>query len=138
METKKIEVSVTINASPQKIWRLWTQPNHITEWHFANDDWHCPAAENDLRVGGRFNYRMEAKDGSLGFDFVGIYDEIEDQEKITFTLGDGRESTTTFESLGKHTEVTTILDAEPQNPIDFQREGWQTILNNFKTYVESQ
>lgn len=137
MATNEITVEATIDAELQKIWRLWTQPDHITKWNFANDDWYCPKVENDLRVDGRFLCRMEAKDGSFGFDFEGIYDEVIDHEKITYTLPDGRTSTTTFENLGNHIKVSTIFDAEPQYPVEKQKEGWQSILNNFKTYVES-
>lgn len=137
MNTKKIAVQATIKAEKQEIWRFWTQPDHITQWNFANTDWHCPKAENDLRVGGRMCYRMEAKDGSFGFDFEGVYSEIIDQQKIVYTLPDGRVSITTFESLGDHTKVTTTFDAEQQNSLDVQRDGWQNILNNFKSYVEA-
>lgn len=137
MDREKIAVEATIKAEPQKIWRLWTQPDHIIEWNFANAAWRCPKAENDLRVGGRFCYRMEAKDGSFGFDLEGVYDEIIDQQKITYTLLDGRVSTTTFESLGEHTKLTTTFDVEPQNPINVQRDGQQAIINNFKSYVEA-
>ncbi len=137
MNTEKITVQATIEGDLQKIWRYWTQPNHIMKWNFASDDWCCPKAENDLRVGGKMSSRMEAKDGSFGFDFEGIYDEIIDHEKITYTMPDGRVSTTSFESLGEHIEVTIQFDAELQNSIVMQRDGWQTILNNFKNYVES-
>lgn len=137
MESEKITVDAMIKATPQKIWRFWTQPSHITNWNFANDDWCCPKAENDFRVGGKLSYRMEAKDGSFGFDFEGVYDEIIDHKKIVYTLPDGRVSTTTFENLGDHTKLTTTFDAEMQNSIDMQRDGWQAIINNFKTYVES-
>ena len=137
MNTEKITVQATIEGDLQKIWRFWTQPNHITKWNFASDDWCCPKAENDLRVGGKMSSRMEAKDGSFGFDFEGIYDEIIDHEKITYTMPDGRVSTTSFESLGEHIEVTIKFDAESKNSIVMQRDGWQAILNNFKNYVES-
>lgn len=137
MDTKQITVGATIDAHPQKIWRLWTQPDHIAKWNFANPDWHCPKAENDLRVGGRLCYRMEAKDGSFGFDFEGAYSEIIDQEKIVYTLPDGRVSTTTFENLGDRIKLTTTFDAEQENSLDMQREGRQAIINNFKNYVKA-
>lgn len=137
MNAEKITVEATIKGDLQKIWRYWTQPNHITKWNFASDEWCCPKAENDLRVGGKLSSRMEAKDGSFGFDFEGVYDEVFDHEKITYTMPDGRVSTTRFKSLGEHVEVTTIFDAEAQNSIAMQREGWQAILNNFKSYVEA-
>ena len=137
MNTEKIKVETTINAEPQKIWLYWTQPSHITKWNFANDDWQCPKAENDLRVGGRMCYSMEAKDGSLGFDFEGIYDDVIDHKKIEYTLTDGRVVTTTFENLGNHTKLTTTFDPDLQNSIDMQKDGWKAILNNFKIYVEA-
>ena len=137
MGTEKITVEVTIGSGQKKTWRLWTQPNHITQWNFANADWHCPKAENDLKVGGRMCYRMEAKDGSFGFDFECVYTEIIDQQKITYRLPDGRVSTTTLENHGNHTKLITTFDAEQNNPIDIQKNGWQAIINNFKSYVEA-
>lgn len=137
MMTNKITVEATIDGELQKIWRFWTQPDHIVKWNFATDDWCCPKAENDLRVGGKMFARMEAKNGSFGFDFEGVYDEVIDQEKITYTLLDGRGSTTIFENLGDHIKVSTTFDAEQNTSIEMQREGWQAILNNFKKYVES-
>lgn len=108
---------------------FWTNPEHITKWNFASDDWHCPKAENDLRVGGKYSARMETKDGSFGFDFEAIYDEVIDQKKITYTMSDGRQATTDFEHRDNKTKVTTTFDAENENPADIQREGWQAILN---------
>ena len=136
METTKITVAETISADTKKVWNYWNDPEHITKWNFASDDWHCPHAKNDLKVGGKYSARMEAKDGSFGFDFEAIYNEIINQEKITYTLTDGRQATTDFENLGSKTKVTTTFDAETENPIDMQRDGWQAILNNFKKYTE--
>jgi uncharacterized protein YndB with AHSA1/START domain len=139
METQnktKITVEGSIQAPVEKVWDLWTKPEHITQWNFADDSWHCPKAENDLRVGGKYSARMEAKDGSFGFDFEAIYDEIIDQKKITYTMTDGRQATTYFENLDGNTKVTTTFDAESENPLEMQKEGWQAILNNFKKYVE--
>lgn len=130
-----IEAIVSVPA--QKAWSYWVQPEHITKWNFASDDWHCPTAANDLKVGGKYSARMEAKDGSFGFDFEAIYDEVIDQQKITYTMPDGRKATTHFENLGGKTKLTTVFDAENQNPIEMQRDGWQAILNNFKKYVEA-
>lgn len=132
----KIKVEATVNANKQKVWDYWTKPEHIIKWNFASDDWHCPSAENDLRVGGKMKSRMEAKDGSFGFDFEGIYGDVVDQEKISYTMADGRQCTTTFEGFGDKTNMVTSFDAEDQNPVDMQKGGWQAILNNFKTYVE--
>lgn len=132
----KITVSNTIEGPVGKVWECWTTPEHITQWNFADDDWHCPKAENDLRVGGKYSARMEAKDGSFGFDFEATYDEVIDQEKITYTMTDGRQAITHFESHEGKTKVATTFDAENENPIDVQKDGWQAIMNNFKKYVE--
>lgn len=137
MATTKITIDSIISATPEKIWSYWTEPDHIIKWNFASNDWCCPSAENDLVVGGKYKTRMEAKDGSFGFDFEAVYDEIIKQEKITYTLADNRKVTTTFEKLNGTTKVITVFDAESENPIEMQRDGWQAILNNFKKYVES-
>lgn len=134
----KITIQATIEADIQKVWNCWTLPKHITNWNFASDDWHCPSAENDLKAGGKYKARMEAKDGSFGFDFEAIYDEVIDQTRIVYTLDDGRKVVTNFENLDGKTKVTTVFDAETENPVDMQREGWQAILNNFKKYTESE
>ncbi|HZH69383.1 MAG TPA: SRPBCC family protein [Flavobacteriaceae bacterium] len=136
MKAPKITVEATVNAETKKVWDCWTTPEHITKWNFAAENWQCPKAENDLRVGGKYFARMEAKDGSFGFDFEAVYDEVIDGKKITYTMGDGRQATTTFENLDGITKVTTIFDAEDSNPIEMQQEGWLAILNNFKKYVE--
>jgi len=133
----KITVEATVNANKQKVWDYWTKPEHITKWNFASDDWHCPSAENDLRPGGKMKSRMEAKDGSFGFDFEAVYDEVIEQKKISYTMADGRKCTTTYEGLGDKTNVVTTFDAEDQNPVEMQKGGWQAILNNFKKYAES-
>ena len=132
----QITIESIVSAKASKVWEYWTKPEHITRWNFADRSWQCPSAENDLRIGGKYKARMEAKDGSFGFDFEAIYDEVVDQQKITYTMGDGRKSTTTFEDLGDKTKVTTVFDAEAQNPAEMQKNGWQAILNNFKAYVE--
>jgi uncharacterized protein YndB with AHSA1/START domain len=137
MEKTKIKVETVISADNKKVWDYWTVPKHITKWNFASDDWHCPKAENDLKVGGKYSSRMEAKDGSFGFDFEAIYDEIVDQKKITYTMLDGRQATTNFENLDGKTKITTVFDAENQNPVEMQKGGWQAILTNFKKYAES-
>lgn len=137
MSDTQIRIEATIAAAPSKVWSSWTKPEHITQWNFAIPEWQCPTASNDLRVGGKYSARMEAKDGSFGFDFEAIYDEVVDQKKLVYTLPDGRKVTTTFEQLGNATKVTTVFDAEKQNPEEMQRTGWQAILNNFKRYTES-
>jgi uncharacterized protein YndB with AHSA1/START domain len=137
MEQKKITIQATVSAEKSKVWDYWTKPEHITKWNFATDDWQCPRAENDLRPGGKYNARMEAKDGSFGFDFEAVYDEVIEQEKITYTMGDGRQVTTNFEDLGGQTKVTTTFDAEGVHDAEMQRAGWQAILDNFKRYTEA-
>jgi uncharacterized protein YndB with AHSA1/START domain len=136
MSFSKIKIEAIVDASVKKVWNYWTKPEHITKWNFAIDDWQCPTASNELKVGGKYSARMEAKDGSFGFDFEAIYDEVVDQKKLTYTMGDGRKATTEFESLGDKTKVTTVFDAEKQNSEDMQKGGWQAILNNFKKYTE--
>jgi len=135
MTTTKITVGNTIAANLEKVWDYWTQPEHITRWNFAGDDWHCPRAENDLRKGGKYSARMEAKDGSMGFDFEAVYDEVS-PNRIIYTMSDGRQATTSFEEAGGSTRVTTTFDAEKTNPVEMQRAGWQQIMDNFKDYVE--
>ncbi|MEJ8757794.1 SRPBCC family protein [Pontibacter sp. H259] len=138
MEKTEITITATVAAVISKVWEYYTNPEHITNWNFATEDWQCPTAENDLRVGGKYKARMEAKDGSFGFDFEAIYDEVVDQKKLVYTLGDGRQVTTRFQDLdGTSTKVTTTFDAEMENDIEMQRAGWQAILDNFKKYVES-
>ncbi|MEZ4811290.1 MAG: SRPBCC family protein [Allomuricauda sp.] len=137
METTSIAIETTIGADIKKVWDSWTKPEHIIKWNYADDSWHCPKASNDLRVGGKYVARMEAKDGSFGFDFEAVYDEIIDQRKIAYTLGDGRKVSTIFESSNGRTKVSTIFDAEKINPIEMQKNGWQAILNNFAKYTES-
>ena len=132
-----ITVEAEINASVEKVWDLLTNPEHIVRWNNASDDWHTPRAENDLRVGGRFLSRMEARDGSNGFDFSGIYTEVKPPEKIGYTLDDGRRVQILFISMGNDTMVKETFEAEQSNPIEIQKEGWQSIMNNFKKYVET-
>lgn len=137
MNTTKITVEATVSADINKVWDYYTKPEHITKWNFASDDWQCPKAENDMRVGGKYAARMEAKDGSFGFDFEATYNEIIDKEKFTYTMGDGREATVNFENLGNKTKVTVTFDAESVNSEEMQKGGWQTILNNFKKHTEN-
>lgn len=136
MNTTKITIDATVAATPKKVWEFWTHPKHIIHWNFASDDWHCPKSENDLRVGGKMNSRMEAKDGSFGFDFEAIYDEVITEKKITYSMADGRQATTLFEAQGDKTKITTTFDAENTHPLEMQKGGWQAILDNFKKYTE--
>lgn len=132
-----ITVSAAINAPVAKVWDAWTKPEHITKWNNASEDWHTPKAENDLRKGGAFSSRMEAKDGSMGFDFGGVYDDVKNHELIAYTMGDGRTVSILFESEGNTTNVTETFEAESSNPIEMQQGGWQSILDNFKQYAET-
>jgi uncharacterized protein YndB with AHSA1/START domain len=134
---EQITISAKVKAPAEKVWELWTSPEHITKWNAASDDWHTPRAENDLRVGGRFLSRMEAKDGSFGFDFTGTYDEVEPLKRIAYTMEDGRRAIIDFNESQGVIEIITVFDAESQNPIDMQRDGWQAILDNFKHYTEN-
>lgn len=137
---KKQEYSIhdtTVKAPVQKVWKFWSEPQHIQQWNNASDDWHTPHVENDLRVGGKFSARMEAKDGSYGFDFGGVYDSVKDNEHIAYTLGDGRKVDISFTPQGNETRVVETFDAETTHPIDMQRTGWQSILDNFKKYTEA-
>jgi len=131
-----IKIESTINAPVEKVWKYWTTPEHIMKWNNASPDWHTPRAENDLRTGGKFLSRMEAKDGSFGFDFGGVYDEVKQNELISYTIGDGRKVKVTFTPQGNSTKVTESFEAEETNSIEMQRGGWQSILDNFKKYTE--
>jgi uncharacterized protein YndB with AHSA1/START domain len=133
----KITVAATVNAAVEKVWEFWSNPKHIVKWCSPSDDWHTPKAENDLRVGGAFMSRMEAKDGSFGFDFGGIYDEVITNELITYTIADGRKVEIIFEADGQTTKVTETFDAEDINPVEMQQGGWQAILDSFKRYSEA-
>lgn len=137
MEKIKITIETQIAAAVEKVWTFWTEPQHIKNWTFASDDWHAPSAENDLRNGGSFSTRMEAKDGSMGFDFSGVYDEIITNQYIAYTIGDGRKVAIHFENLGNQTKVTEIFETEETNPVEMQRSGWQSILDHFKIYTEN-
>jgi len=135
--TQRISIEAVVNRTRGDVWNFFNLPEHITKWNFASDDWCCPRAENDLRVGGRLCSRMEAKDGSYGFDFEAIYDEVIPEAKLAYTMTDGRQAETSFEDLGEKTRVSTTFDPEKENPADMQKMGWQAILDNFKRYAES-
>ena len=138
MDTKQaITITTNVNAPVEKAWKLWTTPSDITQWNAASDDWHTTHAENDLRVGGKLTARMEAKDGSFGFDFEGIYDEVLPHKKLVYTLGDGRKVEVIFEGNAQQTKIIETFDAESENSLELQRNGWQAILDNFKKYAES-
>ncbi len=134
----KIVVETTVHAPSDAVWSAWTTPADIIRWNAPSDDWHTTAATVDLRVGGRQTARMEAKDGSFGFDFDGTYTEIVDGELIVFELEDGREVRVDFEPAADGNAVTVreTFDAETENDPEMQREGWQAILDSFGRYVE--
>lgn len=132
-----ITVQTTVNVPVEKAWKVWNEPEHITKWCTGSPDWHTPRAENDLRIGGKIYSRMEAKDGSAGFDFVGTYTDVQLHRAIAYSMEDGRKVTIAFSTDGKTTTLVETFDAENENPIELQGEGWQTILNNFKTHIES-
>ncbi len=132
-----ITVETTVNAPVEKVWKFWSEPEHIKNWNSASDEWHTPSAENDLRVGGKFTSRMEAKDGSFGFDFGGVYDDVRQNEYIAYTLEDDRKVQITFSPQGDETKVVETFEAEGTNSVELQQMGWQAILNNFKKYTEA-
>lgn len=139
MSTSKkttITVETSVTASIENVWDKWTLPHHILQWNQASEDWYTPKAENDLRTGGRFVSRMEAKDGSSGFDFEGTYDEVKNHELLRYTMDDGRKVSIQFKDNGETTTVTEIFEAEGTHSIQEQKEGWQAILESFKVYVE--
>jgi uncharacterized protein YndB with AHSA1/START domain len=132
-----LRVESPINNDVAKVWEAYTNPKHIMQWNHADSSWHCPRAENDLRPGGRFSFRMEAKDGSEGFDFSGVYEEVIPHKKIVLVMDDGRRAVILFEELGNSTHVSVSFDPENQNPHEMQISGWQAILDNFKKHAES-
>ena len=131
-----ITVQAGIAAKKNKVWDYYTNPKHIVNWNFASEDWCCPSAENDLRVGGTYKARMEAKDGSFGFDLIGVYKTLNPKESFSYEFG-GRQVTVNFIENGDTTQVNVTFDPEAENSLDMQRNGWQAILDNFKKYTES-
>ena len=136
-EKTVIIVETTVHAPIEAVWKLWTEPFHIIHWNNASDDWLTTRTENDLRVDGRFLSRMEARDGSHGFDFSGKYTRVDLHKQIESTLDDGRNVQVLFLPRGNMTAVTEAFEAEQENSVELQKEGWQAILNNFKKYVEA-
>lgn len=132
----KIRVETLVNASIDTVWQAWITPEHITQWNFASDDWCCPSAAVEPRQGGRHCARMEAKDGRFGFDFEGTYEVFDEKDRVALRMADGRLVETTFTPEGGATRVVTEFDAETQNDIALQRDGWQAILNSFKRHAE--
>jgi len=132
-----ITIETTINAPLEKVWHAWNTPEDIMKWNSASPDWHTPSSTVDLRVDGKFTSRMEAKDGSVGFDFEGTYTNVIDQELIEYSMSDGRKVSVKFVPENGQVKVIESFDPENQNPEEMQRAGWQAILDNFKKYVES-
>ena len=133
---EQIRVAASIKADIKKVWDCYTNPLHIVKWNFADPSWHCPSASNDMKVGGTYKARMEAKDGSFGFDFAGIYTKLIPNELLEFTFGD-RAAKVEFLSGENGVLVRETFDAETEHPIEMQRQGWQAILNNFAKHVEA-
>ena len=134
---QKITVETTVAAPVDRVWRAYTTPEAITQWNAASDDWHTPRATNDLRKGGAFSSRMEAKDGSMGFDFAGTYTDVVEHERLAYAFGD-RTAEVLFRTVPGGTTVRVTFDSESTHPVEQQRQGWQAILDNFKRYVEAQ
>jgi uncharacterized protein YndB with AHSA1/START domain len=136
MNFHKITIQATVLVNRKKAWTNYTEPKHITQWNFASEDWCCPAASNDLVVGGKFSWRMEAKDGSFGFDFAGEFTEIVPLEKLKYVFMDQREAEISFSDLPEGTLVQIVFDAENENSPELQQAGWQSILDNYKSHTE--
>ena len=136
MTQEKITIKATVTAEKQKVWDYYTQPEHITEWNFADPSWHCPTATNDMKAGGRYLTRMEAKDGSFGFDFEAFYTEINPGLNFMHEFS-GRLAKAEFTEINGQTDVIIIFDPETENSIELQKNGWQAILDNFKKYTET-
>ena len=132
-----IRIETIVNAPIDKVWNAWTKPEHITKWSFASDDRHCPRAENEVRKNGKFSSTMAAKDGSFSFDFGGTHTDVEDLKFIESVMGDGRKMKVTFIPYGNAIKVIEEFEPESTNPVDFQKAGWQAILDNFKKHAES-
>lgn len=135
---EKIKLIIEINAPKEFVWRALSEPKWITTWNFASKDWICPKARIDLQVGKGFNYRMEASDGSVGFNFEGNFTSVTDTEAYTYVMADGREVSVSLQQQGLKTLMTEIFDPESEHPIELQRAGWLAILENLKQVVETQ
>jgi uncharacterized protein YndB with AHSA1/START domain len=136
-EKPSITIATEINATIEKVWTNWNEVEHIKQWCAASDDWHVPNAVNNLVVGGTFTTTMAAKDNSMSFDFAGIYTSFEPFKQIHYTMGDGRCVWINFESKNQKTTLTETFEPENMHPFEFQKAGWQSILNNFKKYTEN-
>ena len=137
MNQEPITVEAEVNADIAKVWEYWNQPEHIMNWAFASDDWKCPAAQNDLKVGGKMVITMAAKDGSAQFDLAATYQQVDEGELIEYVMEDGRKVKIEFSETENGVRITESFDPENKNPREMQQEGWQEILNNFKKYTEN-
>lgn len=133
----KVEIETVVPASIEKVWQAWNSPADIKAWNAASSDWHCPESQVDLRVGGRFTSRMEARDGSAGFDFAGTYMKVVPHQVIEYTMDDDRAVVVKFNSDPERVTIRIAFDAESSNPVEMQRQGWQAILDNFSKYVQA-
>jgi uncharacterized protein YndB with AHSA1/START domain len=134
----KITIETLVNADLNRVWRAWNDPEAIRQWNAASGDWHTPRASVDLREGGKFTSRMEAKDGSEGFDFEGTYTRIVPHQLIEYRMSDGREVRVEFKPEAGGVRVRETFDAETENPPELQRQGWQAILDNFVRHVKGE
>jgi uncharacterized protein YndB with AHSA1/START domain len=137
MSSEKITIEAIVNTDVAKAWQYYNQPQHIVNWNFASEDWCCPKVETDFMAGGKYLARMEAKDGSFGFDFEAVFDEVLEPKKVAYTMTDGRKTEIKFKEVDGRTQVKIQFDPEQTNSRELQQNGWQAILNNFKKYVES-
>ncbi len=133
----KIKIDVLVEGTLEHAWNCFTQPEHIVNWNAASEDWCCPSAHSDLKAGGSFSYRMEARDGSMGFDFSGKFNEVDFQRHILILLDDNRSLEVWFEAVDGGIRVTEEFEAENMNPVELQQQGWQAILNSYKNYCQS-
>lgn len=133
--TQAVTIETFVHAPPRAAWDAFTTPSAIMQWNQASPDWHCPSAEVELKVGGKHLARMEARDGSFGFDFSGIYEEVDAPHALCLRLDDGRSARTIFVAEGDGTRVTTRFDLETTNPAEMQRMGWQAILDSYAAHV---
>ncbi len=133
---EKVHIEAIAHVPVEAAWDLYMKPEHIVRWNAASEDWHTPRAENDPQVGGTYHARMEAKDGSMGFDLIATYTAVEPGRSFTYEMQDGREVLAAFEAVDDGTRITLDFDPEAQNPREFQQQGWQAILDNFVRYAE--
>jgi uncharacterized protein YndB with AHSA1/START domain len=138
MPKENITVSTTVAVPRKEAWHYYTEAEHVINWNFPGENWHCPSANNDLRVGGGFNITMAEKSGQMEVELEGTYDEIETEKFVAYTLDTGRTVRVDFADRGKKTELTVTFDPDPRHGRDHERDQWQSILNNYRTYAEAQ